>query len=133
MLMFSRAFGFLADDLVVPSSVESLQQNYQAAFVKTTVALVLLLGLVFATLWLYKKLAHTRLRAGNYMRNIKILERRPLSPKTILYLIETGGEQVLIAESQLEVRVIKQFGEPSPNPFAALKAENRERETAPVS
>ena len=42
---------------------------------------------------------------------MKVLEKRPLSPKTMLYLIEMNGEEVVIAESQLEVRVLSSLTE----------------------
>jgi len=55
---------------------------------------------------MFKKISHGRLRNFNYLKSIKIIEKRPLSPKSMLYLIEVGGKQVLIAESQLEVRTV---------------------------
>ena len=53
-----------------------------------------------------RKMSYGRLRGINALKSIKILEKRPLSSKSILYLIEVGGKQVLIAESQLAVRTI---------------------------
>jgi len=41
------------------------------------------------------------------MRAIKILEKRALSPKSMLYLIEVGGKPFVISESQLEVRLVQ--------------------------
>jgi len=89
--------------------IDEMHDSYQKAFVKTSIVLVIILILVFVCFWLYKRLMRTRIRSANHMRNIKVIERRPISPKTILYLLEVGKEQVLIAESQLEVRTIKQF------------------------
>jgi len=79
-------------------------ESYETAFIKTIVVLVGLLVLVILTVWMFKKISHGRLRSFNYMKSIKILEKRPLSPKSMLYLIEVGGKQVLIAESQLHVK-----------------------------
>ncbi len=40
----------------------------------------------------------------NMIKNIKILEKRPLSAKSMLYLIEIDGKKAIISESTLEVR-----------------------------
>jgi len=55
---------------------------------------------------MFKKISKGRFRSFNYLKSVKILEKRPLSPKSMLYLIEVGGKQVLIAESQFEVRTV---------------------------
>lgn len=89
-----------------PSEMQKATENYETAFIKTIVVLVGLLVLVLLTVWMFKKISHGRLRSFNYMKSIKILEKRPLSPKSMLYLIEVGGKQVLIAESQLSVKQI---------------------------
>ena len=86
--------------------VQAATESYETAFIKTIVVLVGLLVLVFLTVWMFKKISHGRLRNFNYLKSIKIIEKRPLSPKSMLYLIEVGGKQVLIAESQLEVRTV---------------------------
>ena len=84
--------------------VQKATESYETAFIKTIVVLVGLLVLVILTVWMFRKISHGRLRGMNVLKSVKILEKRPLSPKSMLYLIEVGGKQVLIAESQLEVR-----------------------------
>ena len=95
---------------VVPAATES----YQWALAKIVGSLGLILAFVFFTLWMVRRLSHGRWQQGNQHRSIKILERRPLSPKTMLYLIEMNGEQVVVSESQLEVRVLSTLQEPDP-------------------
>lgn len=92
----------------IPSSVDMSKatESYETAFIKTIVVLVCLLVLVALTIWMFRKISNGRLRNFNYHKAVKILEKRPLSPKSMLYLIEVGGKQVLIAESQLEVRTV---------------------------
>lgn len=87
-------------------NIHAVTETYETAFIKTGVALVGLLVLIIITVLMFKKISHGRLRSFNYMKSIKILEKRPLSPKSMLYLIEVGGKQILIAESQLEVRTL---------------------------
>ncbi|QVL56836.1 MAG: flagellar biosynthetic protein FliO [Simkaniaceae bacterium] len=84
--------------------VQKATESYETAFIKTIVVLVGLLVLVILTVWMFRKISNGRLRGMNVLKSVKILEKRPLSPKSMLYLIEVGGKQVLIAESQLEVR-----------------------------
>jgi flagellar protein FliO/FliZ len=81
-------------------------ESYETAFIKTIVVLVGLLVLVILTVWMFKRISNGRIRTFNYLKSVKILEKRPLSPKSMLYLIEVSGKQVLIAESQLEVRTV---------------------------
>jgi len=88
------------------SQIKEATDSYETAFIKTIVVLVGLLVLVLLTIWMFKKISHGRLRSFNYMKSIKILEKRPLSPKSMLYLVEIGGKQVLLAESQLQVQSI---------------------------
>ena len=88
----------------LPSQMHKATESYETAFIKTIVVLVGLLVLVILTVWMFKKISHGRVRGLNYMKSVKILEKRPLSPKSMLYLVEVSGKQVLIAESQLEVR-----------------------------
>ena len=87
-------------------NLQKTTESYETAFIKTIVVLVGLLVLILLTVWMFKKLSRGRLRSFNYLKSVKILEKRPLSPKSMLYLIEVGGKQVLISESQFEVRPI---------------------------
>lgn len=84
--------------------VHKATESYETAFIKTIVVLVGLLVLVILTIWMFRKISHGRFRGMNMLKSIKVLEKRPLSPKSMLYLVEVSGKQVLLAESQLEVR-----------------------------
>ena len=80
--------------------------SYENAFMKMILILVGLLLIIFLSIWLLKRFSRSRITSMNHLRNIKILERRPLSPKTMLYLIDIGGKQIVISESHLEVRKV---------------------------
>lgn len=80
--------------------------SYEFAFFKMIAMLVILLIVVCVSGWLLKRLAQGRLRQSNMNKSIKVVERRALSQKSMLYIIEYGGKQILIAESQLEIRKI---------------------------
>ncbi|MCB1082432.1 MAG: flagellar biosynthetic protein FliO [Chlamydiia bacterium] len=87
-----------------PIPLHEATESYETAFIKTIVVLVGLLVLVILTIWMFRKISNGRFRGMNVLKSVKILEKRPLSPKSMLYLIEVSGKQILLAESQLEVR-----------------------------
>jgi len=87
-----------------PLATEAPFQDYEGAFLKMFLTLIALVVGIFFTAWALKRLARGKLHQFNANRTIKIIERRALSPKTMLYLVEVRGKQAMIAESQLEVK-----------------------------
>ncbi len=98
MLLF--LFTFLAD--VTPAPSEALP-SYEGAFLKMFLTLLALIVGVIGTVWFLKRLSGARF-GGSSGQSLKVLEKKALSPKTMLYRIEVEGKQVVIAESQLEVK-----------------------------
>ena len=92
----------------LPSSNE-LTQSYEGSFLRVIVSLLGLILLVVLTFWILKKLGRSRFGKFGSDKSIFILERRPLSPKTVLYLVEVGNKRVLLSESQLEVRALSSY------------------------
>ncbi len=90
----------------IPAESSEVTVHYENAFIKMLLTLLGLLAFIFLTVWLLRRLSQGRLKSMNLSRGIKILERRPLSAKSTLYLLEVRGKQVLIAESQLDVRTL---------------------------
>lgn len=88
----------------LPAAAQNNTPNYEHAFLKMILTLLGLLILVFLTFWIFRKLSHGRFGSLNFNRSIKILEKRPLSAKSMLYLVELENKKILISESQLEVR-----------------------------
>ena len=86
--------------------------DYVAAFFKMILMLLIILVLVVLTIWVIKRWGHGRIGRFKDKQSIHILEKRILSPKTALYLIEIEGAQLLVAESQLEVRPLHQWQAP---------------------
>lgn len=91
----------------LPSSVE-MTDSYQQSFIRMLLSLGALLILVFGTFWVLKRLGKGKFKLGSH-RAINILEKRPLSPKSVLYILEVDGKRVLISESQLEVRALAEL------------------------
>ncbi|NGX52215.1 MAG: hypothetical protein KR126chlam5_00511 [Candidatus Anoxychlamydiales bacterium] len=83
--------------------------EYKPAFFKMLLILIGLIALIFLTFWIFRRLMKVRLTQANLTKNIKILEKRAISPKSLLYIVEIDGKKILISESNLEVRKIKEL------------------------
>ncbi|MFS8563023.1 MAG: flagellar biosynthetic protein FliO [Rhabdochlamydiaceae bacterium] len=81
-----------------------LVQGYEVSFLKMGLTFIALIVGIFCTVWILKRLSQGHLKNMNSNRAIKILEKRALSAKTMLYLVEIGEKQTLVAESHLEVK-----------------------------
>jgi flagellar biogenesis protein FliO len=88
----------------LPSSTE-MTTSYESAFVRMLVTLFGLVFLVFATFWMLRRMGKGKFKMGSG-RSINVIEKRALSPKSMLYVIEIGNKKVLLSESQLEVRTL---------------------------
>ncbi|MDN3504169.1 MAG: flagellar biosynthetic protein FliO [Rhabdochlamydiaceae bacterium] len=83
--------------------------DYKVKFIKTIVWIFFILGLILLLLWLVKRFSSKRFTALNQQKYVKIIEKRAISPKTMLYVIEIGGKHLLISESQFEVEFLSQI------------------------
>jgi flagellar biogenesis protein FliO len=99
------------DNSIDSSTNYDAQVEYKPAFFKMFIILIALLTLIFITFYMLKRLSKMRNEAANLTKNIKVIERRAISPKTLLYLIEVDGKRSLVSESSLEVRKIKDLDE----------------------
>ncbi|MBS0626483.1 MAG: flagellar biosynthetic protein FliO [Verrucomicrobia bacterium] len=80
--------------------------DYASAIIHMLLTIVAIIVLLFASIWYIRRLIQNRLQKGVGEQAIQILEKRMISPKTMLYLVEVEGKKTLIAESHLEVRKI---------------------------
>lgn len=87
----------------LPSSTE-ITQSYEGSFLRVIVSLIGLVVLVVVTYLILKKLGRGRFGKFGSDKLIHIIERRPLSPKSVLYLVQIENKRVLLSESQFEVR-----------------------------
>jgi flagellar biogenesis protein FliO len=94
----------------LPSSQE-MTGSYENAFIRMLVTLIGLIFLVFATFWILRRLGKGKFKMGGNGRIINIIERRALSPKTVLYIVEVGNKKILVSESQFEVRTLAGYEE----------------------
>lgn len=79
---------------------------YKKQFIATLIAILVILFAIFLAIWLLKRFSPARVFQNNQRKNIKVLERRHLSPNTFLYHIQIGEKQFVIAESKFHVQTI---------------------------
>jgi len=94
-----------------PVSPEHTTSTYETAFVKMIATLLGLIILIILSVWMLRRISQGRFSSFNSQKGIKILEKRPLSAKSMLYLVEVRGKKVLISESQFEVRRLADIDE----------------------
>ena len=79
------------------------------ALIKMFLTLLALIALLFASYWFLRRLIQNRLQKGVGKQSIEILEKRMISPKTMLYIIRVQNKNILLAESHLEIKNLENF------------------------
>ncbi|NGX53687.1 MAG: hypothetical protein K1000chlam4_00404 [Chlamydiae bacterium] len=83
--------------------------NYWGEFVNMLVTLGIIIVMVIASVWILKRIMRSRMRNLNHSTGIKLLERRSLSSKSSLYLVDILGKAVVISESPAGVQLITEL------------------------
>lgn len=94
-------------DLPYSISKELMPFPDSASFTRMWITIAAALILLFVTLWLLRrfKTGHFK-KIGGSSSTFTIIERKTLSPKTMLYIVEINNRRLLISESQIEVRTL---------------------------
>jgi flagellar biogenesis protein FliO len=79
------------------------ESHFLAEFLYMMFMLGLLIGAVLFATWFLKRMVNTRLTQLNESSNIKVIEKRTLSPKSSLYLLEIDGKEIILAESPTQI------------------------------
>jgi|688.fasta_scaffold02054_6 flagellar biogenesis protein FliO len=81
----------------------NLNTGSEDHFLRDMLQMMLTLGLIVAMIffitWLLKKVLSSRIQQLNATSDIKILDRRSLSPKSVIYILEARGRGIIVAES----------------------------------
>lgn len=107
---------FQADAIQDLSSSAASSGDLGVAFFKMLLTFGALILLLFGTYWFLKRMIRQRALRGSGTNEIRVLERKMLSPKTMLYLVEVENKKILIAESHLEVRRLDVTPQKEDNP-----------------
>jgi len=106
----STELPMLAELDVVETMPATSSADLGAAVVKMLLAVVVLVLLLWLTYWTLRRLVRYRLQKQGRHDSISILEKKMISAKTMLYLIQVENKKILIAESHLEVKRLEGLG-----------------------
>jgi flagellar biosynthetic protein FliO len=93
------------------------EEAFTAAFANMLKTLAFLVGALLLASWMLKKFLATRNQQLNGAGSIKILEQRPLSHRTALYIVEIEEKRFVLAESAQGVSLLTELSsdiQPSP-------------------
>ena len=98
---------FPIEDIIEKPSKQT--DRFLTEFLNMLASLGLIIGLILIAVWFLKRLATTRLQQVNQTSVIKVLDKRMLSPKTMIYLLEIEGTGYVVSESVNGVTRISEF------------------------
>lgn len=108
--------------------------HFLSEFINMLATLAIIIILILIVSWFLKRMLNTRIQQINTTSDIKIIERRALTPKTTIYLLDIKGKGVALAESQNGVVLLsdlpvnaKSPTEPQPDFNKVLKEKMNER------
>jgi len=76
------------------------------SLLKLVGAMVVIMALIYGSVWLMKRFSHGKLRNGGNL--ISIVERRHLSPKQAVYLLRVGDQHILVGASDSGINKISE-------------------------
>jgi flagellar biogenesis protein FliO len=88
---------------LIEESHAPMEIDFNREMLKMLGALGAIIGLLFLTIYILKKVSTQRAFKAHRNASMEILERRALSPKSTLYLVEVEGKKTLIAESSVQI------------------------------
>lgn len=88
-------------------ALTEMSGSFGSALTHMLVTFTAIIALLFVSFWFVRRLVQNRLQKGIGQQAIQILEKRMISPKTMLYWIQVEDKRILLAESHLEVRKVE--------------------------
>ncbi|HEY4832396.1 MAG TPA: flagellar biosynthetic protein FliO [Waddliaceae bacterium] len=77
-------------------------------FLSMLSSLGIIIGVIFFLMWILRRVMNVRMEQVNLTNLVKVLERRPLSPKTTIYILSIYGKAVTIADSHNGVTLLSE-------------------------
>lgn len=100
-------YAFPIEDVIPPQTKQD--DRFFTELLNMLSVLGIVIVVILATAWFLKRILNTRMQQINTISPIKILERRALTPKTTIYLIEINGKGIALAESQNGASLLAEF------------------------
>lgn len=114
----NHGFTFPLEDLV--DTPEKHNDRFYLEFFNMLATLGLVIAIILIAAWLLRRLLNTRLEQINTTSTVKIVERRALSPKSAVYLLEIYDKIIVVAETQSGITQLGEFSIP-PEPEISKK------------
>lgn len=86
--------------------------DFQAKFFRMLFILALLIGFMIVASIALKKMMKTRIGALNQGSQIKVVDSRSLSPRTVIHIIEVEGRRLVVAETASTATLLASLNEP---------------------
>lgn len=102
----------ISQELLVPDVPPG---EYGMVFVKMFLTLIALILLMAGSFWFLRRLIKAKGNRSFGEQKIYVLEKRMISPKSMLFLVEVEGQKILLAESQHEIRRLQNWPQESEN------------------
>lgn len=100
---------FFFADAIDLDTMQAPPSDLGVTFAKMMFTFLLLIVLLIGTYWVIKRLIRFKLQSGGIAPSIHVIEKKMISPKTMLYLVEVDNKKILLAESQLEIKRLESF------------------------
>lgn len=109
--MFKNFILLLAQETPIsPFDVEPADTGrFFGEFMNMLSSLGVVLAILLLLLWFLRWYNQSRLEQMNVSSSVKVLERRPISQKTVLYLVEIEGTAIAFTESVNGVTKLSEF------------------------
>ena len=98
---------FPAEDFINNPPPEN--NKFLVEFVKMSATLGLVIALILIVAWFLKRIVNTRLEQGNNTSSINVIEKRAISQKTMVYLLDVEGKGIVLAEGHNGVTFLGNF------------------------
>ncbi len=120
---------YALENLENKANFPTTDEHFLKDFMSMLTTLGLIIVFIFFVSWFLKKMLNSRLQQLNTTSEIKILERRALTPKSAIYLIEIKGKEMVIGESSNGLSLLADFKNVKPSlSFDTFLDANKEKE-----
>lgn len=106
-----HGFMFPLEDLV--ETPDKSNDRFYVEFLNMLATLGLVIAIILIAAWFLRRILNTRLEQINTTSTIKVIEKRALSPKSAVYLLEIYDKVIAIAETQNGITQLGEFTIPS--------------------
>lgn len=104
------------------------QDRFFDEFMHMLTTLGLIVGVIFLISWFLKKMVNTRIQQANTDSYIKILEKRVLSPRSNLYVLEVYDKHLIVGETMNTMQILGEFDVPPENSSVSSLSQPLQRE-----